>query len=98
MAAQYNKTSRYTNTPVVDFYLDLWKSTPVKPDLEDKILELTPRYHERPDLLAYDLYGTPQYWWVFARRNMNTLVDPIRDFKSGLVIYAPAPSVVEKLA
>ena len=43
----------------------------------------------RPDLLAYDLYGEVNLWWVFAQRNMDTLQDPIFDFVPGVQIYIP---------
>ena len=46
-------------------------------------------YAYRPDLLAYDLYGTPRLWWVFAQRNPNEIEDPIYDFKPGTVIRIP---------
>jgi hypothetical protein len=41
-------------------------------------------------MMAYDLYGDPRLWWVFAQRNPNTLVDPINDFVTGLKIYLPS--------
>lgn len=97
MAANNRLTSRYTETPVVDFYLDTWTPVPIPATSEDVEMELTPRYHERPDLLAYDLYGSPRLWWVFAIRNMDVLVDPIGDFKSGTLIYTPALTSVERL-
>ena len=46
-------------------------------------------YAYRPDLLAFDLYGTPRLWWVFAQRNPNEIEDPIYDFKPGVTIQLP---------
>jgi hypothetical protein len=43
----------------------------------------------RPDLLAYDIYGDSQLWWVFAVRNKDVLKDPIYDFVPGQTIYLP---------
>ena len=98
MAAQYKPSSRYNETPIKDFYLDLWVTEKIAESVDDRVIELTAKYDERPDLLAYELYGTPRFWWVFARRNMNILIDPIKDFKSGILIHAPSKETVEKLS
>jgi hypothetical protein len=39
--------------------------------------------------LAYDLYGSSKYWWVFAQRNMEILKDPVYDLVAGIKIYLP---------
>jgi hypothetical protein len=79
----------YANTPQTDFYLDIWSPVFVTTNASDSLFEIDPKYNKRPDLLSYDLYGTPNYWWIFALRNMDTLVDPINDFLSGVIIYIP---------
>jgi hypothetical protein len=43
----------------------------------------------RPDILAYDLYGDPGLWWVFAVRNKSVLKDPVYDMLAGQRIYIP---------
>jgi hypothetical protein len=40
-------------------------------------------------LLAFDLYGDKNLWWVFAQRNMEILKDPIFDLIPGIEIYVP---------
>ena len=55
-----------------------------------KTMTLNEKYDEKPDLLAYDLYGNAKLWWVFAIFNQDELVDPILDFKAGLKIKVPA--------
>jgi hypothetical protein len=50
------------------------------------------QYEHRPDLLSYDLYGTPKLWWVFVQRNMEVIKDPIYDFKPGTTIRLPKKS------
>jgi len=97
MAEIHKLTSRYKQTPVTNFYLDIWENVSIAENVEDTLIELDAKYHERPDLLAYDLYGSPRLWWVFARRNMNELVDPIGDFKSGILIYTPAQSTIDRI-
>jgi len=97
MAEIHKLTSRYKVTPIKDFYLDLWQVVDIDATIDDNLIELSAKYHERPDLLAYDLYGSPRLWWVFARRNMNELVDPIGDFKSGILIFTPAQSTIDRI-
>lgn len=85
-----NRTgTRYANTSVRDFYLDLWVPIEIAPSYADKSMILAAKYHERPDLLSYDEYGTVDYWWVFMERNKDVLFDPIYDFKAGIVIIVP---------
>jgi hypothetical protein len=43
----------------------------------------------RPDLLAYDIYGDSQLWWVFVVRNKDVLRDPVYDFVPGQRIFLP---------
>jgi hypothetical protein len=47
------------------------------------------QYTHRPDLLAYDLYGSTKLWWVFSQRNPEALKDPIYDLVADLKIYLP---------
>jgi hypothetical protein len=50
---------------------------------------IEPQYTNRPDLLAFDLYGDAALWWVFTQRNLNVIQDPIYDFVPGVQIYIP---------
>lgn len=88
----YDKRSPYAKTAqtskYVD-YLDFWSAPAVPPSSSDLLIQLDAKYANRPDLLSYDLYGTPQLWWVFAMRNPNVIKDPVYDFKTGIIIYAP---------
>ena len=88
--AKINKTSSpYYTTPLKDFYLDLWKKRNIPAQADDQLITIEAKYEGRPDLLANDLYGSPRLWWVFAVRNMDLLVDPIGDLKTGIQIFAP---------
>lgn len=84
----YSSNSPYHNTKQTSWYLDLWEPIDINSNPSDKIITLGSKYHNRPDLLAYDLYGNPTLWWVFMSRNPEIL-DPIYDFNSGLKIYVP---------
>lgn len=94
--AKINKSSsRYSNTPVKDFYLDLWVSKEISTSVDDQMVEITSKYHLRPDKMSYDFYGTPRLWWVFAMVNKDLLLDPINDFEMGTVIRVPSRTRVE---
>jgi hypothetical protein len=70
-------------------YLDIMKARPVPVGGDDILYEITPAYTYRPDLLANDLYGIKELWWVFAQRNLDVLKDPVFDFVAGTKIYLP---------
>lgn len=88
---KYRTDSLYRNTEVVNSkYLDVLSIDNI--DVENtstKTITLESKHNERPDLLAYELYGNSKLWWTFALFNQDTLQDPIIDFKSGLRITVP---------
>jgi hypothetical protein len=94
--SQYRSDSFYANTSMVDFYLDLWDDQVNIPD-DSTATEIHTKYNLRPDLMAYDLFGSPNYWWVFALMNKDKLVDPVEDFKAGLVIDVPSNNALRSL-
>ena len=86
----YQSSSPYFLTNIVNNqFLDIMVDRPLPKRADDIYWEITPTYNLRPDLLAYDLYGNPTLWWVFAQRNPNRLKDPLFDFVTGLGIYLP---------
>ena len=88
-----NKLGPYKNTPVTNTgFLDIFKPVPIPVAGNDVLYEILPQYNYRPDLLAYDLYGKKELWWVFAQRNLDVLKDPIFDFVAGTKIYLPQGS------
>lgn len=89
MAVNYAKTSPYANTDFYGFFLDIANIPQVPIVATDVAYEIDVIYKHRPDLLAYDLYGDPALWWVFALRNPNVIQDPIYDFEPGVTIYIP---------
>ena len=90
--ANYNKYSPYADTPSNSQYLELLTIRPIPAESDDFIYTIENQYENRPDLLSYDLYGTPKLWWVFLQRNMDVLKDPIYDFKPGTKIKLPKKS------
>lgn len=92
--AKYSSTSPYLNTPQNKINLELFVPRTLTAEADDKEITLNATYAYRPDLLAFDLYGTPRLWWVFAQRNPDVIEDPIYDFVSGVSIKVPKPSNV----
>jgi hypothetical protein len=90
MPANSRETSQYLNTPVKNFYLDIWVPRTVPSSPFDQIGVIPPKFNQRPDLMSQQLYGTPGLWWVFAVRNPDIFIDPIGDFISGVTFYIPA--------
>lgn len=95
--ATYVKTSPYSNTPIsTNGELETLKIRPVPADDDDYLYTIEPQYAYRPDLLAFDLYGTSKLWWVFAQRNLDTLKDPVFDMEPGVEIFLPKSSELKK--
>ena len=89
MPAQYDATSPYFTTSYSQFFLDVMDNRPIPKEDDDLTFTINLTYQYRPDLLAYDLYGDVNLWWVFAARNPNAIKDPIFDFIPGKTIFIP---------
>lgn len=90
--ATYSNTSPYFTTPQNNLSLDIFTPRPITADDDDISYTIDKIYAHRPDLLAFDLYGTPRLWWVFAQRNPDIIEDPIYDFALDKVIRIPKMS------
>jgi hypothetical protein len=89
MAVKYGKTSAYYGTGLYGNFLDVLEPRVITKQTDDVYYTIDKTYQNRPDLLAYDLYGDSTLWWVFAARNPNVLRDPLFDFVAGVTIYIP---------
>ena len=95
---QYSSTSPWSRTTIQgEEFLDILRIRPVPADPDDFLYTIESQYVYRPDLLAYDLYGSHKLWWVFAQRNINILKDPVYDFEPGVEIYLPKKSRLQEL-
>lgn len=90
----YNKNSLYSKTGAVNNFLDVANFPQIPKLADDVIMTVNKTYQFRPDLLAFDLYGDSDLWWVFAIRNPNTIKDPIFDMRSGVKIYIPKKTTI----
>jgi hypothetical protein len=95
MAVSYSHFSPYSITSQTDGYLDIWSPKYIPFQKDDIFFEVQPKYHHRPDLLAYDLYDTEKLWWIFAMRNPEIIKDPIFDLVSGVQIYLPKIATIK---
>ena len=88
--SKYSASSPYYMTDIINgSVLDVMKNRPIPKLASDNRWVITPTYHLRPDMLAYDLYNDSKLWWVFFQRNPNTLRDPLFGFTRGTIIYIP---------
>jgi hypothetical protein len=94
--ANYRKSSPYFLSKQNNLYLETLVIRPVPAEADDFLYKIENQYNHRPDLLSFDLYGTPKLWWVFIQRNMDVLKDPIFDFVPGAQIYIPKKANLEK--
>lgn len=85
--------SRYQNSEVIYWgdqnliTFDTYVRTAYVPTGNEKVIMVTPGLAYRPDLLAYDIYGTPDAWWKILE--VNGIYD-IYDFKPGVTVMLPA--------
>jgi hypothetical protein len=94
MRPAYSRYSPYADTGSFGDYLDILRSRPIPARADDVVYEIDKIYQYRPDLLAHDLYGSAELWWIFAQRNPDVISDSIRDFVPGKRIYIPKKDVI----
>jgi alpha-L-fucosidase len=94
--ANYSRTSPYFSTPQNNISLEPLVKRPFAIEDDDQSYTIERTYAYRPDLLAYDMYGTPRLWWVFAQRNPDKIEDAIYDFKPGVTIQLPKPENISR--
>lgn len=93
----YPKTSAYAATPQTSWYIGRLVFRPVTVNSADQRFVLEARHQYRPDRLAYELYQTPTYWWVFCERNPFLRSDPIWNFITGLEIMVPSADYLQRI-
>jgi hypothetical protein len=93
----YPANSPYATTPQIYWRMGRYEHRPILPQHNDTFITVEPKYHNRPDRLSHDLYGTPNLWWVFMLRNMDLIRDPIWDLKAGMRIAVPSTDSLKKV-
>jgi hypothetical protein len=92
----YSTSSPYYGTGTWGQFLDVWQGKTIPSDVSDALYQIDPPYNLRPDLLAHDMYGDSNLWWVFAVRNPDVLKDPTFNFIAPTIIYVPTKAVVQR--
>lgn len=96
--ARYASTSPWSETRITNLgALDILTIRAVPAESDDARYTLETQYTYRPDLLAYDVYGTPKLWWVFAQRNIDIIKDPVYDMVAGTTIFLPKADTLKSL-
>lgn len=91
----YPRTSPYVDTPQASWYMGKYQHRTIPRGPNDSYEPIEQKYHQRPEKLAKDLYGTEALWWVFMARNLNVIRDPIWDFNAGTSIWIPKVSFLK---
>lgn len=89
---------QYKKTPVVDNVLQHYNPPRIKESKDDEYWTIEPKYHQRPDKLAHELYGNEAYYYVFLLVNKDLMEDPIFDFTEGLTIRVPNKTNVKRIS
>ena len=95
MSATYSASSPYYGTQLWGTFLDTWPGKNIPAHVTDAVYQIDSPYNLRPDLLAYDMYADTNLWWVFAVRNPDVLIDPLFNFRTGVIIYVPTSATVK---
>jgi hypothetical protein len=91
----YESVSPFGATDIIGRFMVYYTHRVVPPNILDTIIVLDQQYARRPDLLAADLYGDPDLFWIVAIR--NGLQDPVFDFRAGELYTIPHPSFVRNI-
>jgi hypothetical protein len=86
----YNDNDIYYDTPMLERdFLGYYVDRSIGFSDDDNFVILESRHENRLDVLSFDLYGTAKLGWVIVRLNMDSIKDPIRDVKEGMVLRVP---------
>jgi len=92
MPLTYTRGSPYFNTDQKDdliSFLDFIEFREIPRDATDDVITVSTKFHQRPDLLSFDLYGTTELWWVFVVANPDQMIDPIYGLVADLDLVVP---------
>jgi hypothetical protein len=86
------KVSRYAGSKVL-YYSDekiitfeTYKRKKFEPSPRDQVAVVTPGVEYRPDLVSFDKYGVPDFWWKILEANM---MKDVVEFRAGKTIILP---------
>lgn len=88
-------SGRYIQGGAVESYperIGWWERKVMEPSNTDVEFTLTTKYNKRPDLLAFDMYGSSRLMWLVLQ--FNSIVDINVEFVTGKTIRLPLSSRV----
>lgn len=85
----YSRVREYTENKFFTF--EIYKRKTRLKNGSEQFLEITPAVEYRPDLVAYEFYGSPELWWSIME--FNGMKD-ILEFKAGKNIMLPGNIMV----
>lgn len=95
--ANYNRYSPYKDTPQTSWYLDQYTHISIPVADDDEFYVIPQKYHQRPWMLAKELYGNERLYYIFALTNMDSIQDPLYDFTVGKQIRIPSNVRIQRL-
>jgi hypothetical protein len=81
---QLSPNSAYLRTPVYSVGGALSfgiRREIILPDATDRVVTVTQPLAGRLDLIAYELYGSSDFWWVLC--DLNQIADPMTEIAAG---------------
>lgn len=79
-----SKVLYYSNIRIITF--ETYKRKSYAPSPRDQVTVITPGMEYRPDLMSFDKYGIPDFWWkIMEANNMKD----VTEFKAGKTITLP---------
>lgn len=85
--SRYRNTRLYEDSSLNKTYFGVWRPPEIIETLPLTVHIVKMEEVNRPDLIAYRVYGNPTLFWVIALRN-NILL-PLRDMTTGLSLSCP---------
>ena len=92
MATTLGSYSRYIKGGTTAIYKDRlgwWERTVFEKSVDDVQLVIGPKYHQKPHLVAYDIYNRVDLMWFILQ--YNNIIDVTTEFVEGVTITLPLP-------
>lgn len=90
----YSPKSLYSETPIKGRFLDHYVHRKLEPHRDDAQIQVQGEWVFRPDLMALDIYGDEDLWWVIPVR--NGLEDLVFDVIYGRTLVVPPLELIRK--
>lgn len=74
----------YSSEKIITF--ETYKRKKFVPSARDQVTVVTPGMEYRPDLMSFDKYGTPDFWWKILEANE---MKDVAEFRAGATIILP---------